>query len=553
MTQAMRARMPASSWIAEVAWLLACAALLVSAFMPANMVASAKKIIGDTEAPDCVNRVECALLPRVLEALGGDSASEVRMRGHRDQEGGHRKKGRTEKRVLFVGTEPCPVLRSLRKRKIMCFAVEAFHSASAENGQGRGYCEPSDGRGLRGSQFESRRPRDMIHIAGLEERLPFRFNHFNVGYAGFVLEHLPLNRIPKALVEWRRVVRKTLAVAIRALEGESADVPNSGGKVLPPPVLKTKEWWVGQLEQAGFVLDKEAARRFERSAAGLSGPNSTTTSSSLPHHLRLDRGAVFFVRKSRGQRLAGAMRVGSRGGGARTLNSTTGYDDTMINFDSRMVSRTEGAARVDETMEARRRRRRARLRARREGGDHGGSEGGAEYTSERWASLSATPHRQESFERAAAARGVPSGEEAKASREDLQRTEARARDAGRVARLGEKEVGRAKGAARSRRRRGRRRGRRATRQDRRYDRARAEQRLREGERDALEGEAARMEAEIANAESEKVREFRARKGDSLDRAEKLRQEQARIAEEGKKAASQRHRRSLPVGVKEKTR
>ena len=62
-----------------------------------------------------------------------------------------------------------------------------------------------------------------------------------------------------------------------------------------------------------------------------------------------------------------------------------------------------------------------------------------------------------------------------------------------------------------------------------------------------------MEAEIANAESEKVREFRARKGDSLDRAEKLRQEQARIAEEGKKAASQRHRRSLPVGVKEKTR
>ena len=70
------------------------------------------------------------------------------------------------------------------------------------------------------------------------------------------------------------------------------------------------------------------------------------------------------------------------------------------------------------------------------------------------------------------------------------------------------------------------------------------------ERDAMATEVRHRNAEIANSESEVVTTYRERRASHLSRADFIRQEQARLMSRNKRSASQRHRRSLPLGLKE---
>ena len=515
--------------------------------------------VAKTADRECAS-TECALLPAILEAYG-DRGVEVKLRGHRTGRRGRRQRSRLERRMLFVGSDPCPVARSLKRRRIFCYAVEAFHGLGG-GGKGKAKDGVRQCKDLgRSAPGKRQRPHEVLHVAGLQERLPFGVNHFGVGYAAFVLEHLPLHRIPKALVEWKRVVSRGMALAIRSFEGEHAPVDDGGegkakgGKSLPPAIVKTQSWWEGVFEDAGLLIDKGRAEKFEKAVASMRATRNLTGSPWLD----LKVGKVFFLKKKRAEFDtprdfdADDIVESTSEFNARGTYREYGHGGKRSEFDAREVHRSSAVERVKAHRVNRRRARSVPSDARREAERanlESSNAGNTPFSHEYWSNFNSNvggESHQAFHAQSKEASHLRPGQVPEA-REDLARLEAEEQNLDRYLKLTETKVGEARKSARQGRRKRSRRRRKS--KNKAFGKLKNELGQVVRERDAMATEVRHRDAEIANSESEVVTTYRERRASHLSRADFIRQEQARLMSRNKRSASQRHRRSLPLGLKE---
>ena len=502
------------------------------------------------------NFTACDFLSAVL-ATYGDKSLQVRLRGHRVGKGkkGRRQRGRVERRMLFVGTHPCPIVKSLKRRRIFCYGVEAFHGLRGKDVND--VIEPSCRNMEPGSH-------QLVSVAGINQRLPFGSNHFSVGYAAFVLEHLTLQAISKALLEWKRVVQRGLVVAIRAFEGETDSTKESNvglAKALPPPIMKSQEWWEGIFEDAEFEVDGALMETFEmeleRTPLGAAvGLNQTTDEAA-----KRRSGKVFFLKKKRDEYDAPRdQSVQDIADSASEFDSRGTYREgvgrSRSEFDAREVHRTQAVGNVRTHLVNRKQIKSMSEAERKEAEDaslRGGSSDSA-FSHDYWSKFTSNQeHSPEKFhDESREASHLKSNQVAEA-REDLERLKAEEANVERYLKLGEKQLGEERKSLQKKgkkRRSGRsgRSGRRQRSKKKSFEKKKSQLKQVQMERESLASEAYHREAEIANSESAAVSSYRERHAAHMSRAQFIREEQMRLMSRNKGQLHLRHR--LPVGERQ---
>ena len=542
------------------------------------------------------NFTECTYLSAVL-ATYGDKNLQVKLRGRRKG-----KSNRSESRVLFVGSHPCPIVWSLRQRRIFGYGVEAFHGLRK-----KGVDEVEDSYcrrvrpGILSSASPSRsrsRSRGNLHsnqlkvsVAGVQQRLPFGNGHFSIGYAAFVLEHLALQTITKALLEWRRVVQRGLVVAISVFEGEydlTVKSKVAAAKGLPPPIMKSQEWWEGIFKDAQFDMDHELNAKFQKKLLkqvdrlpgdGDDGNRLNQTQTQI--HINTS-GKVFFLKKRRNEfdsptdfdvqeivastsefdarGTYGGKRKEAEGKGKGKLKEgkKKGEGEMRSEFDVREVHRSRAVEKVEAHRSNRgkvKRMSQARRKEKERENLHPGQTRDSVFSHEYWSKLSSnSDHSHEAFHKESQEAKHLKKDQVAGAREDLQRLRAEEKNLENYLKLGQKELEEKRKALPKRRsshKRGGRRGRRSNRKNKKgwkeYENRKSLVNQAKQESDSVATELFHREAEIANSDSDAVSNYRERHAQHLSRAEFIRQEQARLMSRSKRRVNPRHH--LPVGVK----